>query len=268
MRAGKGLGVEGGCHVLMVLARWLFDNPTWFKSLKGPRIIVEHDAYLNFLPESPYFKCWTRLYRSCNFDMIISSGKETTHRLREDGLPAVWVPKGCNKEFLLVDNTFSRKMGYFASPIAEQETGKKFYFYKSRYEMAEELHSNISAVACTVAEFPSTLSGYSAVVTNDETMREPMAKHFECSALGCAVIRERREELADLGYVNHESVIMYDDWEEMRELCCFYKKRCNRLKLEDIQRKAREVTANQTWDHRAKQVFEFIKPWVKSRVFI
>ena len=131
-KAGKTTGSDGKPHVLMVLASWLFENSNWFRSLKGPKIIIEHDAYLNFMPQSPYYKCWTRFYRSCNFQLLISSGKETTFKLREDGLPVVWVPKGCNKEFLKVKNLKSGKFGYFGCPIAEQETGKKFYFYKSR----------------------------------------------------------------------------------------------------------------------------------------
>lgn len=268
MKAGKGTGEDGKCHVLMVLASWLFENQSWFRALKGPRIIIEHDAYLNFLPDSPYYKCWTRLYRTCNFHMILSSGKVTTERLREEGLPAIWVPKGCNSEFLNVENQFTGNIGYFGTPIAEQETGKKFYFYKSRYEMAEELMGNLPVIATSVQDFPEVCSTYSAVVTNDATMREPMAKQFECSAMGCAVIREREDELLDLGYVNHESVIMYDDWDEMREVCDIYSREENRDRLESIQKKAKEVTANHTWEHRAKQVYRAIQPFCKDRIFV
>jgi hypothetical protein len=268
MRAGKGTGEEGKCHVLMVLASWLFENQSWFRSLRGPKIIVEHDAYLNFMPESPFYKCWTRLYRTCNFHLLISSGKKTTEKLREEGIPTVWVPKGCNKEFLDVENSFSGRMGFFGKPIAEQETDKQFYFYKSRYEMSGLVEGNLPMIACQAIEFPKTIAGYSACLTNDATMGEPMAKQFEVSALGAAVIREQQDELLDLGFVNHESVIMYNSWDEMMELCQYYVREDTRAMLESIQRKAKEVARQHTWEHRAKEVYQEVQPFIKEKIYV
>ena len=258
-------GTEEGVHVLTVLARWLFDNHAWFKQLKGPRIIVEHDAYLNFMPDSPYYKCWTRLYRHCNFDLIISSGKETTDRLREDGLPAMWVPKGCNKEFLEVDNEFTGEIGYFGKPIAEQETGKQFHFYKSRYEMSSVLEGRLPLMASDDLSFSDMVRKYSATVTDDSTMQEPMAKHFECSAMGCAVIRDRQKELYDLGYEDNVSMASFGDYNEMLEIIEYYQKNPDHLR--EIQRNAIEVTRGQTWQHRAKSIYQCVKPYLRNRVF-
>lgn len=256
---------RSGVHVLMVLARWLFVNQEWFKGLTGPKVIVEHDAYLNFMPSSPYFGKWTELYRNCNFDLIISSGKETTERLRDQGLPAVWVPKGSNSGFLGVDNRGEGRLGYFSLPIAERETGRKFYFYQSRHEMCSMVESLIDPIACEVEDFPSTVSGFSGVVTNDETMREPMAKQFECSALGAVVIRERRPELLDLGYRDGESVIFYDRISDLPDIVDFYSK--NPELLIEMGKNARIVASGATWKHRAKQVAKWVLPYLPGRIY-
>jgi hypothetical protein len=38
--------------------------------------------------------------------------------------------------------------------------------------------------------------------------------------------------------------------------------------LEKIQRKAREVARNHTWEHRAKQVYQAVQPFIRDRVFV
>lgn len=266
-QAGKSVA-EPGLHVLMVPCRWLFENVNWFRGLSGPKLIVEHDAYLNFLNDSPWYRGYTRFYRATNFDLLISSGKQTTNKLREEGIPTTWVPKGCNPEFLNVSNAFNGRIGYFGLPILEREVGKRVHFYESRHEMSDRLRDRLPIIASEVASFPDTVKTFAAGVQNDATMGEPMAKHFECSAMGCAVIRDRQDELIDLGYVNHESMIMYDDFDEMSEMITYYGNPRNRDLLEGIQKKAIEVSRNQTWTHRAQQVFELAKPYLRNRVFI
>lgn len=266
LMAGHAEIVEG-VHLLMAPCRWLFERQSWFRKLRGSKIIIEHDAYLNFMPDSPWHKGYTKFYRSCNFDLLIASGKETTLRLRDEGIPAVWVPKGCNREFCDVSNQFSGKIGYFGLPILEQEVGKRVHFYSSRHEMSDRL-AKFPLIASTVDGFVSTVSGFSAGVQNDASMGEPMAKHFEASALGCAVIRDRQPELLDLGYVDHESVIFYDDWNEMYEMLHYYGKDRNRGILETIQRRGTEVARNHTWADRAARVFEIVKPYVRERIFV
>jgi hypothetical protein len=188
--------------------------------------------------------------------------------LRNDGLPTVWVPKGANAEFLNVENRGNKVMGYFAAPIAEQETGRKFHFYKSRYDMGEWLNQVVEPIACPFDEFASIVAGYRGVITNDATMREPMAKQFECSALGCAVIRDRQPELYDLGFVEGESVLSYDTFPEMMDLVDRYSTSKGIADLEQIGKAAREVARKHTWTHRAHLIAGWVRPYIKTRVFL
>lgn len=245
----------GGVHVFMVLSSWLFKHQGWFRSLRGPKVLIEHDAYLNFMPESPHYRAWNSLYRNSKFDLLLSSGKGTTERLLGEGIPAAWVPKGTNSGFLDTPSV-AGGIGYFSCPIAEQDAGRSFYFYKSRHDMGKAVKDILTPIACSFADFPTVVSRLSAVVTDDRTMREPMAKHFECSALGTAVIRDLQPELYDLGYVEGESVISYADPLELPDLVVRWLARPE--ELAKIGSNAREVARGHTWTHRAKQVSDHV----------
>lgn len=255
-----------GVHVTMVLARWLFANQEWFRSLQGPKVVVEHDAYLNFLPDSHYHGCWTRLYRNCNFDLIVSSGKRTTERLREEGLPAVWVPKGADEGFLKVPNTGAGNLGYFSRPVAEQGAGARLHFYESRHAMSDWLEGVVAPLWCQVDRFKDVVASFSGVVTNDATMGEPMAKQFECSALGAAVVRDRQDELYDLGYVEGESVVSYDTFPQLMEIVDHFAS--DPGKLVAIGAAARKVAEDHTWTHRAREVARWVRPYCKERIYV
>lgn len=131
--------------------------------------------------------------------------------------------------------------------------------------MCSMVESLIDPIACEVEDFPSTVSGFSGVVTNDETMREPMAKQFECSALGAVVIRERRPELLDLGYRDGESVIFYDRISDLPDIVDFYSK--NPELLIEMGKNARIVASGATWKHRAKQVAKWVLPYLPGRIY-
>lgn len=230
--------------------RTLFGRQAWFKSIVGPKIIIEHDAYLNFMPNTEFYKSWTRFYHAVNFDLIISSGKRTTELLQMDGIPATWVPKGTNKKYLDYPLVHSGRIGAFTVPYSERVGGEKYYWYKSRHEMAESLKHDLDVISCPTAKFGDIVSKYAGACMNDATMQEPMAKHFECSALGCVPIRDDLPELYELGL--GESMIVYQDFDEMNSKIEFYLKNPN--SLSGIQVKCKEVAKNHTWRVRAEQV--------------
>lgn len=221
---GKYIGV----HIFFAFARELFQKSKWMKSLRGPKIMIEHDAYLNFMPNSEYYGFWTKLYKQTSFNLLLSSGKRTTERLSEAGIPTKWIPKGTNASFLDKVNLYTHKIGYFGKPILERETKHKFHFYNKRYEMSDVLKEFLPCIESEVKDFANTVIRFSAGCTNDECMEEPMAKHFEMSALGCVPIRDYQSELLELGY-DENSMFMYKSFDEMMDIIDFCKKNPERL---------------------------------------
>ena len=131
--------------------------------------------------------------------------------------------------------------------------------------MSSFLEGKIPLMASDSLGFPEMVCKYSAAVTDDSTMREPMAKHFECSALGCAVIRDRQPELYDLGYEDNVSMASYENYNEMLEIIDYYQK--NPEHLRELQYNAVQVTRGHTWEHRAKEIYQLVKPYLRNRVF-
>lgn len=249
-----------GIHVFFCFAKEIFQNVSWFKSLKGPKIVIEHDAYLNFMKDSEFYQAWTKFYKTTRFSLLISSGKRTTEKLLEDGIPTKWVAKGTNSLFLKIPNLFTGRIGYFGKPIAERDWGTKFHFYEKRYEMAQKLEGKIECIESDVKDFARTVAKFSAGCTNDSQMEEPMAKHFEMSALGCVPIRDCIPELFDLGY-DENSMMIYNSFDEMLQIVDFLKKNPERLVF--MQKKTKEIAKHQTWSHRANEINHIILNFFK-----
>lgn len=242
-------------HVIWTYAHWLFRHTKWLNQLKGPKIVVEHDAYLNFLTESPYYGMWDELCRKSKIDTICSSGKYTTERLIENKINTVWIPKGCDARMLSVENTYSGKFCAFTRPMA-QRGGSKFHFYRERDAMEEIVKNLVDIFQSNPSDFCQKVPLYSAGCQNDAGMKEPMAKHFECSAMGCVPIRDKQPELLDLGY-DERSMIVYDSIKDIPDIIQFYKDNPNLLL--QIQKMAKEITRNHTWGHRAAAIASLVK---------
>lgn len=256
-------------NLIFVLATWIRDNPEWLPSLKGKNIIIEHDSYMNFLKNSPFYKFWTNLYNKGHFGMLICSGKKITEQFKEEGLHCEWVPKGCADYFFSYKNKYTGEIGCFAPPFGGRKTSKfisgppKLYnqpaeHYKSRYEMIGILSKfdKIRTISAPYREWPELMTNISAVCMNDKSMNEPMAKHFECSALGVVPIRDRQNELLDLGY-DDKSMIIYDNMEDLKDILRYYFK--NPEKLIPIQKAAVKATLPHTWDARCNQILSILK---------
>ena len=62
-------------------------------------VILEHDAYQNYIP-CKYTGKFSAHYRRMPWARIISSGAQVSQRLREEGFDAYFVPKGYDQALL------------------------------------------------------------------------------------------------------------------------------------------------------------------------
>jgi len=88
-------------------------------------VILEHDAYQNYIP-CKYTGKFTAHYRKMPWARVISSGQVVTRRLREEGVDAVFVPKGYDQA-LLRDLGCKRdiELGFVGSTKSVAYSGRK-----------------------------------------------------------------------------------------------------------------------------------------------
>ena len=256
----KDANNDEAIHVTFMYAKWLFENSEWLTSLNGPKVIIEHDGYINFMHKSVYgSREWTKLHRRTGYDLLLCSGKRITEMFLEDNVPCEWLPKGYSDYFMDHENSLSGTIGYFDRPMAEWKDEKEQPYYRSRHQMTKYIRANCSkirSIKCTYRTFPHTLSKYSAVCLNDACMKEPMAKHFECAAVGCVPIRDPQPELLELGY-DERSMITYESFDELKEIVSYYTK--NPDQLIPMQKATREVTSPHTWRKRVEQAKDIMR---------
>ena len=63
-------------------------------------VFLEHDACQNYMTESSNHGAYTNFYRHIPNCRVISSGRQVTTRLQEDGIDAEFVSKGFDDKFI------------------------------------------------------------------------------------------------------------------------------------------------------------------------
>ena len=90
-----------------------------------------------------------------------------------------------------------------------------------------------------------------------------MEKHFEVSGCGCVPITNHIPELKDLGYVDGETMVDYNCFEELVEKINYYT--VNIEELKHIAMVSEEFTRSKhSWTHRMKDFKNLINEEVKN----
>jgi hypothetical protein len=246
-------------------------------SFDGLRVLLDHDAYLSYgtmARPSPYLGKWPEVFRRHRFDVLLASGKHVTELLVDDGVDAVWIPKG-------FDDTRLHDLGLPRAGICTFGTD-----YASRQIALARLqhaHEPVERFRCSFEELNATLNRYAAsVVCNLSAFwrapfradslpgrtiakyapnvgfrlgpgLEPMIKNFEVAGAGCAPIADWIPELRDLGFEDGATVVAYHDADELVERVRHFRTRPDEL-VAIGRDAARLCRARHTWDHRAEQM--------------
>lgn len=177
-------------------------------------VILEHDAYQNYIP-CKYTGKFTAHYRKMPWARVISSGQVVTRRLREEGVDAVFVPKGYDQA-LLRDLGCKRdiELGFVGST--------KSVAYSGRKALLDELAKVENLVVTRTnsgEEYLNTLNRIRFFVSADVGMGEYMIKNFEAMACGCVLLAydQGEEENRALGFVDMENLVLYRTVVELRD---------------------------------------------------
>ena len=176
-------------------------------------VILEHDAYQNYIP-CKYTGKFSAHYRRLPWARIITSGYDVSERLRGEGFDAVFVPKGYDQA-LLTNQGRERdiELAFVGST--------KSVAYSGRKALLDELAKveNLTVTRTKSGDdYCNTLNRISFFVSADVGMGEYMIKNFEAMACGCVLLAydQGAGENQALGFEDMRTVVLYSSVDELR----------------------------------------------------
>lgn len=178
-------------------------------------VILEHDAYQNYIP-CKYTGKFSAHYRRMPWVRVITSGFVVAERLRSEGFDAVFVPKGYDQA-LLEDQGRERDIE-LAFVGSTTNTGA----YSGRKALLDEL-ARVEPLVVTRThsgdEYRDTLNRIRFFVSADVGMGEFMIKNFEAMACGCVLLAydQGAAESQALGLQDMHNVVFYRDIAQLQQ---------------------------------------------------
>lgn len=232
--------------------------PFDWESYSGPRIMIDHDICRNYprlWPEAAVPGGWPPVIRRQRFDLVLVSGKQVCELLGEEGVPAVWMPKAYDTGWLFDTGALRQGIGHYGAPYRARQlmschlrrSGVAVHrFQCPDSELNDHLNRRLGVVICNMGATSDDRNGRLRLTPAPEAM----LKNFEVPAAGAAPICDSTPDLADLGFVDEHTAIVYATFPDLVDRLRAYQDRPDRLR--DIGRRSAElVNERHTWDHRA-----------------
>lgn len=177
-------------------------------------VILEHDAYQNYIP-CKYTGKFSAHYRRMPWVRVISSGAQVSQRLRDEGFDACFVPKGYDQALL------THQGGERDIELAFVGSTKSVA-YSGRKALLDELGCLENLLVTKTEsgqEYCNTLNRIRFFVSADVGMGEYMIKNFEAMACGCVLLAYDHGDLENsaLGFVDMHNLVLYRSVAELRE---------------------------------------------------
>jgi glycosyltransferase involved in cell wall biosynthesis len=224
-------------------------------------VILEHDAYQNYIP-CKYTGKFSAHYRRLPWARVISSGFVVTERLRGEGFDAVFVPKGYDQT-QLEDQRRERdiELAFVGSTNSVAYSGRK--------ALLDEL-ARVEPLVVTRTksgeEYRDTLNRIRFFVSADVGMGEFMIKNFEAMACGCVLLAydQGEPESQALGLRDMHNIVFYRDIAQLQEKLTIL--RGDPELAERIARNGRDLAVSQfSFARIGQQIVEELKPALRAR---
>lgn len=266
---------EFDCALTFLYFDALYDAREAFKTIELPFVMIEHDILLNYSDTNSARGKFSAFFSQCPVDLLVLSGLEGCSRLRAEGKECLYSPKAAPESFLSYPNRYTGFYCAFGSHrdaiysqrarLYERFAPRDFSYLLARgfpqatVELRQRLTRQTDQVQVhrlrfSFRQMPRLLSLYSGCLICDTGLLEPMAKHFEAGALGVVPFRDRESEyeLTELGYRDGESMVIYDNGDDLEEKLRYY--HSNAGALRKLQDGARRATVPNTWENRARDL--------------
>lgn len=239
-----------------------------WRSFDGLRVLMDHDAFMEFVGWSgtAYRNEWTRHTPRLGFDMAVVSGSATAEHLAAQGLEVEVVHKGVDNARFHDDGDPRRGMAHFGTPYRSRAAMLR-RMRRARVDV-ERLTVPYSQLNQMLNRFDSALVcnmgadvRYGKIGRGVERVRpgtvlelhrgpEPMLKNFEAAAAGCATFMDDVDDLAELGFIDGDTALIYRDLDELIERVQHYRDRPAELRAVGAAGAAL-CKARHGWDRRA-----------------
>lgn len=225
-------------------------------------VILEHDAYQNFIP-GKYQGKFSRHYSKLPWARVICSGYQVCKKLSGEGVDAIFVPKGYDQE-LLANRGLERdiELGFLGSLGHEM--------YGHRRALLEALADQENMVVTRTKsgdEYVEMLNRIRIFVGADVGFGEYMIKNFEAMACGCMLLtwNQGDEENRALGFRDMENVVLYRSLEELKEKLRML--RDNPGLVENIASSGQGLAEkNFSWEVLGERVAEAVKSPIRKKI--
>ncbi|MCU1750758.1 glycosyltransferase [Pseudomonas sp. 6D_7.1_Bac1] len=224
-------------------------------------VILEHDAYQNYIP-CKYTGKFSAHYRRLPWARVISSGFMVSERLREEGFDAVFVPKGYDQA-LLKEQGRERdiELAFVGSTNSVAYSGRKALLDElARVEPLVVTRTNSGEEYC------DTLNRIRFFVSADVGMGEYMIKNFEAMACGCVLLAydQGAAENRALGLQDMHNVVLYRDIAQLQDKLA--RLRADSELALSIARNGLDLAVRQFgFDHIGQRVVEALQPALRPR---
>ncbi|MGE7956891.1 glycosyltransferase family protein [Pseudomonas sp. NPDC089530] len=224
-------------------------------------VILEHDAYQNYIP-CKYTGKFSAHYRRLPWARVISSGFMVSERLRQEGFDAVFVPKGYDQT-LLQDQGGERdiELAFVGSTNSVAYSGRK--------ALLDEL-GRVEPLVVTRTksgeEYCATLNRIRFFVSADVGMGEYMIKNFEAMACGCVLLAFDQGEAENraLGLQDMHNVVFYRDIPQLQEKLALL--RADPALAQNIARNGRDLAVSQfSFARIGQRIVEELQPVLRPR---
>jgi glycosyltransferase involved in cell wall biosynthesis len=177
-------------------------------------VILEHDAYQNYIP-CKYTGKFSAHYRRLPWVRVISSGHRVTERLRAEGFDAVFVPKGYDQALLQPqERERDIELAFVGSTNSVAYSGRK-----ALLDELAQVEPLVVTRTKSGEEYCATLNRIRFFVSADVGMGEYMIKNFEAMACGCVLLAfdQGASENEALGFKDMVNVVFYKDIPQLQE---------------------------------------------------
>jgi len=225
-------------------------------------IILEHDAWQNYYPQSKYEGKFSRHYSALPWARVLVSGATLAGTLRKEGFDAHFVPKGYDQSLLInSDQERTIELGFVGN--TEHDT------YRKRKDLLEQARDQLGLYITKTnsgKEYLEALNKIRFFLSADIGFGENMVKNFEAMACGCLLFAYDQGDVENkaLGFEDMVNVVFYRD---MKMLSAKLERlRGDKLLAETIAKNG-QVLAEKVFPFEGvgKRIIEVIKPPLRAR---